>query len=465
LLASVIFVLLAALVLGGPAAAFASPKKGTGGWYWPTGTEKLGSMDGYWVFRPSNHSWHMAKDIATPQGHPVYAIADGVVAESQGDAGYGGVLVVWHKTGDGQKFLVVYGHIIRGKLGKGAKVKAGQVIGKINSKNHLHFGIHPGNKYPPDGNPYRGHTYVESQTYGWVDPIKFLRTHAAFKTACITPTLPLVTTISTLSTPTVLGVAAGSVYWSVPSGESSTTTFTCPLPSGVTTQVASGTVLPELDTTRYLVTTSTASFALYDRLPVLTASYSTKRPLWKQNVTVKGTLKNAGGKAFVGAQICLERSCDGTKWVAAASTTTGQKGAYSLGYAPSRSCQLRVKFAPPNTYIAATSTPVAVIPKPGLHAPDSAKQSKTGQSVTVGGKLDARHPAGAHTVTLHLQQFGASGWTDALTTFAVNANSGAGTRYSRKLTLAAGKWRVKASCDADSLHAAESTRWTQFTVK
>jgi murein DD-endopeptidase MepM/ murein hydrolase activator NlpD len=465
LLASVVIVLLAVVVLGIPAAALASPSKGTGGWYWPTGTEKLGSMDGYWVYRPSNHSWHMAKDIATPQGHPVYAIADGVVAESKGDAGYGGVLVVWHKTGDGQKFLAVYGHINRKKLGKGAKVKAGQVIGKINSYNHLHFGIHPGSKYPPDRNPYRGHTYTASQTYGWVDPIKFLRTHPAFKVACITPTLPLVTTISTLSTPTVLGVAADSVYWSVPSGESSTTTFTCTLPSGEATPLADDAELPELDTTRYLATTSTASFALYDRMPVLTASYSTKRPAWKHDITVSGTLKNFGGKAFAGAKICLERSYDGTKWLAAASTTSGQKGAYSLGLAPSRSCQLRVRFTPANTYLPTTSTPVAVTPKPGLHAPDSAKQSKTGRSVTVGGKLDARHPTGAHTVTLRLQRLGSKGWTDVVTTWAVNANSGSGTRYSRKLTLAAGTWRVGASCAADSLHAAEKTGWTKCKVK
>jgi hypothetical protein len=422
-------------------------------------------MDGYWVFRPSNHSWHMAKDIATPQGHPVYAIADGVVAESKGNAGYGGVLVVWHKTGDGQKFLVVYGHINRAKLGKGARVEAGQVIGKINSYGHLHFGIHPGSKYPPDRNPYRGHTYTPSQTYGWVDPVKFLKTHAAFKVACITPTLPLVTTISTLSTPTVLGVAAGSVYWSVPSGESSTTTFTCALPSGEATQLAEGAELPQLETTRFLGTTSTASFALYDRLPVLTASLSTKRPAWKHDITVTGTLKNAGGKAFSGATICVERSCDGTTWVAVASTTSGQKGMYSLGFAPSRACQLRVKFAPANTYLPTTSTPVAVIPKPGLHAPDSAKPSKAGHSVVLGGMLDARHPAGAHCVTLRLQQSGPKGWTDVLTTWAVNANSGSGTRYSRKLTLAAGKWRVRASCEADSLHAAESTGWTKFTVK
>ena len=115
LLTTVVFVLLAGVVLGVPSLAAAGPQKGTNGWYWPTGTEKLGNWDGYWVFRSSNHSWHMAKDIVTPVGHKVYAIADGVIAESKADAGYGGVLVIWHKAGDGTKFLTVYGHIIRAK--------------------------------------------------------------------------------------------------------------------------------------------------------------------------------------------------------------------------------------------------------------------------------------------------------------------------------------------------------------
>jgi hypothetical protein len=463
LLASIVFLLLAGVLLGGPALAVAGPTRGTGGWYWPTGTEKLGSMDGFWVYRPSNHCWHEAKDIATPEGHPVYAIADGVVAESKANAGYGGVLVIWHKTGAGQKFLTIYGHIIRKNLGKGAMVKAGQVIGTINSANHLHFGIHPGDKYPPDGNPFRGHTYIESQTYGFVDPIKFLKTHPAFQ-PYTAPALPLVTTISTPSTPTVLGTADGSVYWRLGSGDDTPTVFARVLPSGVTTELADDAVLPKLDTTRYLATTSTVSFKLYDRLPVLTATYSTLNPAWQTPLTVTGTLKNAAGKPFSGAKVCLERDAD-TKWVTVASGVTGSDGAYSFGFAPPRSYTLRVKFTPPDTFIPATGASVGVAPMPGVHAPDTMKQDKTGRGVLISGLLGARHTAGAHTVTLTLQQFVASHWTDVLVTWAANANAGAGTRYSRKLTLAAGPWRVRASCKADSKHAAEKSPWARFSVK
>lgn len=464
LLACVVFILLVGVSLGGPAAALAGPTKGTGGWYWPTGTEKLGSMDGYWVFRPANHCWHLAKDISTPQGHPVYAIADGVVAESQADAGYGGVLVVWHTTGQGQKFLTIYGHIIRKNLKKGDHVTGGQIVGTINSANHLHFGIHPGNAYPPDGNPYRGHTYTSSNTYGFVDPIKFLQTHPAYL-PYTAPALPLVTAVSTGATPTVLGTAGGRVYWRVTSGDDSSTVFAHVLPSGETTQVAEDATMPALDTTRYLATVSATGFKLYDRQPVLTAAFSCANPAWAHPVTITGALKSSAGKAFSGATVCLERVSGGS-CVTVARCVSGPTGAYSLSFAPSRSYTLRMKFTPAKTFVATATAGVYVAPKPGVHAPDSAKQAKAGASVTISGALDARHTAGAHTVTLCIQKSGPSGWTTMYTTWATNANAGkTSSRYSRSVKLAAGSWRVRASCKADSLHAAETSSWTGFTVK
>jgi murein DD-endopeptidase MepM/ murein hydrolase activator NlpD len=467
LLALVAIAVLAGIVVGIPAVAVAGPTKGTGGWYWPTGTEKLGSMDGYWVFRSANHSWHMAKDIATPPGHAVYAIADGVVAESKGDAGYGGVLVIWHTTAEGQKFLTVYGHINRKGCPKGAKVKAGQVIGTINSAAHVHFGIHPGSSYPPDRNPYRGHTYTASNTYGWVDPIKFLKAHPAHIAYCAPP-LPLVTTISTASTATVVGVADGSVYWRLLNGaeEDSATVFATPLPSGPTTQVAEDAVLPAMNTTRYLAAVGPTSFSLYDRQPLLSAAYATLKPGWKHSVGVTGTLRNAAGKTFAGAPVVLERKASTGSWTIVARTITGLKGVYTLAYAPSRSYLWRVRAIPLTaTYVATATVAVTVCPTPGLHAPDSAKQAGAGKAVTITGKLEARHTAGAHTVTLRLQKFTAAGWVDAKPAWTTNANSGSATRYSRKLTLAPGIWRVSASCGADSLHAGQTSAWAGFRVK
>jgi murein DD-endopeptidase MepM/ murein hydrolase activator NlpD len=465
LLLAFIAMALVAGVLGGPGVALAAGK-GSGGWYWPTGTENFGGMSGYWVYRSNNHSWHMAQDMRLSQGRPVYAIADGTVAESQANAGYGGVLVIWHKTGDGQKFLAVYGHIIRKNIAKGATVKAGQIIGTTNSSNHVHFGIHPGSAYPPDRNPYRGHTYDSKQTYGWVDPVKFLRQHPASVQPYKAPALPLTATVSTSATPTVLGTADGSVYWSQPSDDTSPTIFAKPLPSGETTRLAEETAPPALDTTRYLVTTATASFSLYDRLPSLTATYSVLEPGWARPIAITGSLKSAAGKPFSGAKVCLERAIGSGPFVAVASGLTAFDGSYAINFAPSRSCTLRVRFSSPSTFTNATTPKVKVAPKPGVHAPDSAKQAKGSHRVLLSGALDARHVAGSRTVTLQVQMLGAAGWSDVATTTATNANAGkSASRYGLKLTLAAGRYRVKASCTADSLHAAEQTGWVTFRAK
>jgi murein DD-endopeptidase MepM/ murein hydrolase activator NlpD len=187
--------------------------KGRNGWYWPTGTDNVGTNSGWMDYRSWNHSWHLAKDIGTPYGSPVYALTDGVVFSAYSNldgygpgGGPGGAMVVLFRREDGAYFKALYGHIYGIKYKKGQAVKAGAVLAYINnvSPNHLHFGIHPGAALPtdPEHNPFRGHTYVKSQTYGWTDPIAFLNSH--------TPYVPPVP--ATLSTPTVdASVPAGTL--------------------------------------------------------------------------------------------------------------------------------------------------------------------------------------------------------------------------------------------------------------
>jgi hypothetical protein len=169
---------------------------------------------------------------------------------------------------------------------------------------------------------------------------------------------------------------------------------------------------------------------------------------------------------FSGATITLERSLDGQTWTAAATTLSSPNGSYAIGYVPPGRMVLRVKFKPPATFVSATSDEVTIAPRPGVHAPDSIKQAKAGAPVKISGLLEARHPVGAHTVTLHLQQLGAAGWIETPETWAANANSGkTASRYSRTLTLATGRWRVMALCKSDAVHGAEDASWLSFKVK
>lgn len=462
--AVVAITLLTAMLLAIPSVAFASPL-GSGGWYWPVGTENFQGWDGWWVYRSGNHSWHMAQDMPASVGHAVYAVGDGVILESKADAGYGGVLVVLHRTLEGAEFKAVYGHIVRRKLGVGDRVVAGQVIGTVNRCGHVHFGIHPGREYPSDRNPYRGHTYVKSKTYGWTDPVKFLRANPrtmAYKA----PSVPRVTVVTSTVTPTYLGVAKNCVYYSIPASDGATVSYHRPLAGGEPSELPSDTSPPSLDATRFAAASVAASsFAVVDRLPRLAVKYSSRAPGWRKPITVTGTLTNRSGKEFRGARVVLQRSDDGTSWAAVASATTGPHGKYWLQYTPDRRCSLRVRFTPAATYVRTTTTSANVAPRPGLGVPRAPKTVQAGRGFEIEGRLRSRHTAGSHSVTLEFQRLRSGRWVALFTRRTTNRDEDSATRYERALSLARGSWRVRAKMPADSRHAAATTRWARIGVK
>lgn len=181
----------------------------TNGWYWPTGTTATGKGGGWLQYRPWNHSYHLAKDIRARVGSPVYALADGYVYSAYGSlAGYrpGGAIIVVYKDMYGQPFKALYGHVRRIRYKKGQKVKAGAVLAYVAPSGgtaHLHFGIHKGLAKPndPKRNPFMGHSYVRGRTYGWVDPVAFLKTAHPLGTPLPAP--PVEPTATPVPTPTV----------------------------------------------------------------------------------------------------------------------------------------------------------------------------------------------------------------------------------------------------------------------
>ena len=79
-------------------------------------------------------------DIAAPTGTPVYSARAGKVIVSQYSGSYGNYIIVDH----GEGYATLYAHLSARNVGVGAKVSAGQLIGKVGSTGrstgpHLHL--------------------------------------------------------------------------------------------------------------------------------------------------------------------------------------------------------------------------------------------------------------------------------------------------------------------------------------
>jgi murein DD-endopeptidase MepM/ murein hydrolase activator NlpD len=97
-------------------------------------------------------SMHMGVDFTPGVGTPIYAVASGVVAVHDDDAGgFGNHVIIDHGNllGDGADIQTLYAHMQHGSvaLAVGDKIEVGDFIGTVGmtgtaTGNHLHFEVH-----------------------------------------------------------------------------------------------------------------------------------------------------------------------------------------------------------------------------------------------------------------------------------------------------------------------------------
>jgi murein DD-endopeptidase MepM/ murein hydrolase activator NlpD len=130
--------------VGGGTRTASAAADGQSGWAMPTPgpvTSQFGPR-----IHPitGEHRNHNGTDIGAPEGTPIQAIADGVVdtVADTGSSGYGKYVRIDHQNG----YRSLYAHMSATSTTKGAKVKKGQVIGKVGSTGsstapHLHIEV------------------------------------------------------------------------------------------------------------------------------------------------------------------------------------------------------------------------------------------------------------------------------------------------------------------------------------
>ncbi len=92
---------------------------------------------------------HKGMDFAAPTGTPIYAAGDGVVEKAGRNGGYGNYIRIRHNS----KLKTAYAHLhrISSRVKPGARVKQGQIIGKVGTTGrstgpHLHYEVLLANK-------------------------------------------------------------------------------------------------------------------------------------------------------------------------------------------------------------------------------------------------------------------------------------------------------------------------------
>ncbi|MFI0511444.1 murein DD-endopeptidase MepM/ murein hydrolase activator NlpD [Streptomyces canus] len=105
--------------------------------------------------------YHTGVDLAVPKGTPVYSVGTGVVVLASWSGSYGKAVTI--KLSDSR--YVLYAHLSRISVARGAKVKAGTRLGSSGATGratgpHLHFEVRARRPYGSD-----------------IDPVKYLARH------------------------------------------------------------------------------------------------------------------------------------------------------------------------------------------------------------------------------------------------------------------------------------------------
>ena len=119
---------------------------------WPT----KGYMSSSYGWRDDpftgKRTFHHGIDIATSQGNPIYATADGTVIQSRTDKIGGKTIKIKHMFG----YVTIYCHLSKFLVKVGQKVKRGEIIGLVGSTGkargpHVHYEVQLNGK---EKNPY-----------------------------------------------------------------------------------------------------------------------------------------------------------------------------------------------------------------------------------------------------------------------------------------------------------------------
>jgi len=199
----------------------------------------------------------------------------------------------------------------------------------------------------------------------------------------------------------------------------------------------------------------------------LSAKISVTKPKYDQRTTVSGVLRRgSNGAPIAGVPVFVQSSTNGKTWKTVTTRVTDAQGAVSASVLPRSATHYRLAHGAKAGFFGGQgSGSVKAVPQVSLSKPSGPSKARSGKAFTSTGFLKPKHASGSKQVLIKAYRWNGKKWVYKKTIKAKATNFKSYTKYTARLSLTKGTWRIRAHHPADSLNASTYTAYRKIKVR
>ncbi|NLE23386.1 MAG: hypothetical protein GX624_11515 [Actinobacteria bacterium] len=200
----------------------------------------------------------------------------------------------------------------------------------------------------------------------------------------------------------------------------------------------------------------------------LSAALSIEKPRYNQRTLVSGALRSESGSGplVTGETVRLQTSPDGVTWTDVVDLVTDEEGVVTHEVVPLVTTYYRFVYeGKTDVYEPQISEPVKVIPGVYLSRPSAGRAARGGKAFTSTGTLKPRHAAGSKQIVVKAERLQRGKWVVKRGFRAKTSNFKAFSKYTAKVKLTRGIWRIRAYHANDSLNSSTYSAYRYIHVR
>ncbi len=201
---------------------------------------------------------------------------------------------------------------------------------------------------------------------------------------------------------------------------------------------------------------------------VLSAVTTASQPKYNRSVVVsaKLTRDSSAGAPLAGRKVRLQSSANGKTWATIATLTTNGAGEVSRTRLPRTTRYYRFIYdGTSGLYLGKTSNWVKIAPGVSVTRPSGPSVVRPGRTFTSTGYLKPKHKSGTKPVVVKAYRLESGNWVYKKGFKATASNYRSYTKYSARVKLTKGVWRIRTHHRADALNSSTYTSYRYLVVR